>query len=115
MQHDGVKAQQAGETRSRPIVIGLTGPIASGKSTVAGHLRDRGADTVDADRVYRSLLVPGSELVRRIVDRFGHGVVAANGEIDRSALGDLVFQDAEALADLDHITHPIVVDEIRNT
>jgi dephospho-CoA kinase len=114
MQCDGANAQQPLQTRQRPVVIGLTGPIASGKSTIADYLRERGADIVDADRVYRSLLVPGSEMVRRIVARFGPGVVAANGEIDRSTLGDLVFEDAQALADLDHITHPPVVDEIRN-
>ena len=108
------KSLEPRQMQQRPVVIGLTGPIASGKSTVAAHLRERGADIVDADRVYRSLLVPGSELARRIVARFGPGVVAANGDIDRSALGDLVFQDAQALADLDEITHPVVVDEIRN-
>ena len=114
MQFDGTKAQQPRRMPQRPVVIGLTGPIASGKSTIAGYLRERGAEVVDADRVYRSLLVPGSELARRIVARFGPQVVAANGDIDRSALGDLVFQDAQALADLDEITHPLVVDEIRN-
>jgi dephospho-CoA kinase len=114
MRFDGAKAEQPRQMEQRPVVIGLTGPIASGKSTVAGYLRERGADIVDADRVYRSLLVPGSELARRIVARFGPGVVAANGDIDRSALADLVFQDAQALADLDQITHPPVVEEIRN-
>ncbi|MBW3633194.1 MAG: dephospho-CoA kinase [Chloroflexi bacterium] len=113
MQFDDAKARQGRQPEKRRIVIGLTGPIASGKSTVASYLRERGADIVDADRVYRSLLAPGSELARRIVARFGPGVVAANGDIDRSALGDLVFQDADALADLDQITHPKVVDEIR--
>lgn len=113
MQHDSAQTRLAHPLPQRPIVIGLTGPIASGKSTVAEYLRDRGAHVVDADRVYRSLLVPGSELARRIVARFGPAVITANGDIDRSALADLVFQDAEALADLDKITHPIVVDEIR--
>ncbi len=114
MQFDGTKAKQPRPMGQRPIIIGLTGPIASGKSTVAEYLRERGADVVDADHVYRSLLVPGSELVRRIEARFGPGVVTENGEIDRAALGEMVFQDAQALADLDRITHPIVVDEIRN-
>ena len=114
MQCDGAKAQQPRQMRQRPVVIGLTGPIASGKSTVAELLRERGAEIVDADRVYRSLLVPGSEMAHRIVARFGPSIIAANGGIDRSTLGDLVFQDPQALADLDHITHPTVVDEIRN-
>ncbi len=99
--------------RERPMVIGLTGPIAAGKSTVENRLRDAGAEIIDADRVYRSLLVPGSELARRIEERFGSTVVAANGEVDRAALGEIVFRDTAALADLDRITHPLVIAEIR--
>jgi dephospho-CoA kinase len=97
-----------------PFVIGLTGPIASGKSTVADMLRQRGAEVIDADRVYRSLLNPGSDLWRRVVDRFGSAIVRSDGEIDRAALGVMVFADPEALADLDRITHPAVVAEIRS-
>ena len=104
--------QRRGRHR-RPVIIGLTGPIAAGKSTVADYLRERGAEIIDADHVYRSLLAPGSNLSRRIVDRFGREVVAANGGIDRAALGDLVFRDTTALADLDRITHPAIVAEIR--
>jgi dephospho-CoA kinase len=96
-----------------PFVIGLTGPIASGKSTVAELLRQRGADVVDADRVYRSLLQPGSGLWRQVVARFGPEIVGPAGEIDRAALGGVVFADPEALADLDRITHPAVVAEVR--
>jgi dephospho-CoA kinase len=97
-----------------PYVIGLTGPIASGKSTVAEMLRQRGAEVIDADRVYRTLLVPGSRLWQRVVDRFGSAIVGPDGEIDRAALGRAVFADPEALADLDCITHPAVVAEIRS-
>ncbi len=96
-----------------PFVIGLTGPIASGKSTVAELLRQRGADVIDADRVYRSLLQPGSGLWRQVVARFGPEIVGPAGEIDRAALGGVVFADPEALADLDRITHPAVVAEVR--
>ena len=95
-------------------MIGLTGPIASGKSTVADLLRQRGAEVIDADRVYRSLLAPGSTLWRRVVERFGSAIVGPDGEIDRAALADIVFADPEALADLDRITHPAVVAEIRS-
>jgi dephospho-CoA kinase len=115
MELNGARAQKLLESRQRPVAVGLTGPIAAGKSTIAKYLRERGAEIVDADRVYRSLLAPGSDLSRRIADRFGPTVVAANGEIDRSALSKLVFQDPKALADLDQITHPTVVDEIRKT
>jgi dephospho-CoA kinase len=98
---------------ARPLVIGLTGPIASGKSTVAEFLRERGAEVIDADRVYRSLLTPGSDLWQRIVARFGRSIVDADEEIDRAALAKIVFADADALADLDRISHPAVVAEIR--
>ena len=88
-----------------PYVIGLTGPIASGKSTVAEMLHKCGAEVIDADRVYRDLLVPGSSLWRRVVERFGSAIVGSDGEIDRAALARVVFADSEALADW--ITSPI--------
>ena len=97
-----------------PFVIGLTGPIASGKSTVADILRQRGAEVIDADRVYRSLLVPGSELWLRVVERFGTEIVRSDGEIDRAKLAEKVFSDPQALANLDRVTHPAVVAEIRS-
>src|SRR5688572_16559841 len=89
-----------GVSNSSPLVIGLTGPIASGKSTVAELLRQRGAEIIDADRVYRSLLQPGSELWRQVVERFGPAIVRSDGEIDRAELGRIVFADPAALADL---------------
>jgi dephospho-CoA kinase len=98
---------------SSPVVIGLTGPIASGKSTVAELLRQRGAEVIDADHVYRSLLQSGSVLWRQVVERFGPAIVGSDGEIDRAALGNVVFADPAALADLDRITHPAVIAEIR--
>jgi dephospho-CoA kinase len=96
-----------------PYVIGLTGPIASGKSTIAEMLHRRGAEVIDADHVYRYLLAPGSPLWQRVVERFGPAIVGSDGNIDRAALGAIVFADPQALADLDHITHPAVVAEIR--
>jgi len=99
--------------RRSPFVIGITGPIASGKSTVATLLREKGAHVIDADHIYRSLLVPRSNLWHQLVERFGPTIVRSDGEIDRAALGDLVFHDRAALADLDRITHPAVVAEIR--
>jgi len=96
-----------------PYVIGLTGPIASGKSTIAEMLRLRGAEVIDADLVYRCLLAPRSPLWKRVVERFGPAIVAPDGAIDRAALAAIVFADPQALADLDCITHPAVVAEIR--
>jgi dephospho-CoA kinase len=113
MMHDGGQVSQRGSSDPSPFVIGLTGPIASGKSTVAAMLSERGAEVIDADRVYRSLLAPRSALWRRIVERFGPAIVRSDGEIDRAALAEIVFADPEALADLDRITHPAVVEEIR--
>jgi dephospho-CoA kinase len=113
MTEDGDAAGQWDAGDSSPFVIGLTGPIASGKSTVAELLRQRGAEVIDADRVYRALLQPGSGLWRQVVERFGPAIVGSTGEIDRTALGGVVFADPEALADLDRITHPAVVNEVR--
>src|SRR5918997_7167370 len=104
MTHDVREVSQRGVSDSSPFVIGLTGPIASGKSTVAELLRQRGAEIIDADRVYRSLLHHGSELWRQVVERFGPAIVGSDGEIDRAALGRVVFSDPAALADLDRIT-----------
>ncbi len=95
------------------LVIGLTGSIACGKSTVLGMFADLGAATIDADTVYHELIAPHSTLWAAIRDRFGPGVVAADGSIDRSALGKIVFKDHSALADLDALTHPAVAAEVR--
>ena len=97
----------------RPLVIGLTGPIASGKSTVAAMLRERGAAVIDADQVYRSLLHPGSDVWQQIVARFGPVVLGPDQQIDRAALGEIVFGGPAALAELEQMTHPAVVAEIR--
>ena len=113
MTHDVGEVSQWGIGDASPFVIGLTGPIASGKSTIAELLRQRGAEVIDADRVYRSLLQPGSELWRQVVKRFGPAIVGSDGKIDRAALGGVVFADPAALADLDRITHPAVVAEVR--
>jgi dephospho-CoA kinase len=113
MTRDAGEVSQQVISDSSPVVIGLTGPIASGKSTVAELLRQRGAEVIDADHVYRSLLQSGSVLWRQVVERFGPAIVGSDGEIDRAALGDVVFADPAALADLDRITHPAVVAEIR--
>jgi dephospho-CoA kinase len=108
-----VSQQRSSFPLTSPYVIGLTGPIASGKSTVAELLRQRGAEIIDADLVYRGLLAPGSALWHGVVEQFGPAIVGADGTIDRAALADIVFADPEALAALDRITHPPVIAEIR--
>jgi dephospho-CoA kinase len=97
----------------RPRIIGVTGTIASGKSTVAAMLAARGAEVIDGDRVYRELLSPGSPLMGQLADRFGRQIVMSSGDLDRPALGKIVFNDPGALADLDALTHPAIVAETR--
>jgi len=90
------------------IVIGLTGPIGCGKSTVAGWLAELGARVIDADRVAREVTPPGSPELDAIVDAFGDGVVRPDGTLDRAALGRIVFADVAALRRLEEIVHPAV-------
>lgn len=92
-------------------VIGLTGNVATGKSTVAAMLARLGAEVIDADLLAHAVMAAGSPAHARIVARFGAGVLAPGGEIDRRALGEIVFRDAEALAALERIVHPGVVEE----
>jgi dephospho-CoA kinase len=93
-------------------IIGLTGGIGSGKSTVAAMLAARGAIVIDADRVAHEVYAPGTEGFDKVVARFGHEVVGPDGSIDRKALGAVVFGDPEALADLNAIIHPLVRKEV---
>lgn len=94
------------------LLIGLTGGIGSGKSTVSAMLAARGAVVIDADAITRELQQPGTPVFQAMVDRFGPGIVAHDGTLDRQAVADLVFHDAEALADLNAIVHPAVGAEI---
>ncbi len=87
-------------------VIGLTGGIGSGKSTVARFLKELGAIIVDADTIGHQALEPGSEVWERVVHAFGQQIVADDGTIDRTRLGKLVFGDDAARAELNRIMHP---------
>jgi dephospho-CoA kinase len=91
---------------------GLTGGLASGKSTVAAMFRRLGALHLDADVIAHELLAPGGRAEAEVLARFGPGIVGADGAIDRGALGAIVFSDPAALADLNAIVHPKVRDEI---
>jgi len=96
------------------IIIGITGPIATGKSTVDGMLRDFGADpVVDSDRVVHELYRDSGELRERLVALFGPEVRGAGGAIDRRALGERVFGDPAALRRLEEVVHPAVRAEVR--
>lgn len=87
-------------------LIGLTGGIATGKSTVASMLTARGAVVVDADRLAREVILPGSTGFDEVVARFGRAVLEASGTVDRARLGAIVFADPQARAGLEEITHP---------
>lgn len=94
------------------LLVGLTGGIGSGKSTVSALLAERGAVVVDADAITRELQQPGTPVFAAMVERFGPGVVAADGTLDRQAVADVAFADPEALAALNAIVHPAVGAEI---
>ena len=103
------------------ILVGLTGGIGSGKSTVSQLLADRGAIIIDGDAIARALQRSGTAVFTAMVERFGD-VVAADGELDRAKIASIVFADAVALADLNKIVHPAIgvemmrrIGELRDT
>lgn len=93
---------------ARPLRVGLTGGIASGKSTVAALFAARGVPVVDADRLARDVVRPGTEGLARVVEHFGETVLTAEGTLDRAELGRRVFADADARHALESIIHPLV-------
>jgi dephospho-CoA kinase len=95
------------------LLVALTGGIASGKSTVARRLEEHGAVIVDADQVARQVVEPGEPALARIAEEFGSGVIAADGSLDRAALGAIVFSDPEGRQRLNAITHPAVLERSR--
>ncbi len=94
------------------LLIGLTGGIGAGKSSVSSALADRGAVVIDADAIVKELQSPGTDVFAEMVERFGGGSVADAGTLDRAAVADVVFTDPQALADLGAIVHPRVHAEI---
>lgn len=89
-------------------IIGLTGNIATGKSTVLAYLRQKGAHIIDADKLTHRAMQPDGPAYPAIVAEFGAGVLAGDGTIDRAALGRIVFADPAALQRLEQIVHPAV-------
>jgi dephospho-CoA kinase len=94
------------------LLIGLTGGIGSGKSTVSACLAAKGAVIIDADAITRELQQPGTEVLAAMVERFGEQILTPDGALDRRAMADLVFNDPAALKDLGAIVHPAVGVEI---
>ena len=95
------------------ILIGLTGGIGAGKSTVSTRLAERGAIIVDADQIARDLQSPGSPVLARMAERFGDHILIEDGSLDRAAVAQIVFNDEEALQHLNGIVHPAMQDEIQ--
>jgi len=95
------------------IVVGLTGGIGSGKSTVSAALAERGAVVVDADAIAKELQRAGQPVFVRMVERYGADIVGPDGELDRAKVAGIVFNDADALKDLNEIVHPALNAEMR--
>ena len=95
------------------ILVGLTGGIGAGKSTVSAMLAERGAVIVDADQIARDLQRPGSPVLDEMAARFGTHIIDDDGSLDRSSVAAIVFNDEEALGDLNGIVHPAMQDEIQ--
>ena len=98
--------------KSRPYLIGLTGNIATGKGEVAGMLAKLGAHCINADRVAHEVMEPGGLAYGAVVEAFGPEILAADGTIDRSRLGGIVFRDPKALRRLEAAVHPSVIAEV---
>jgi dephospho-CoA kinase len=94
------------------MLIGLTGGIGSGKSIVAGMFKSLGARIIDADRISRDVMVPGSEVYKKVVNVFGEGILKDDQTIDRKKLGDMIFGNPEKIALLNECTHPEIFREI---
>jgi dephospho-CoA kinase len=92
----------------RRLRIGLTGGIASGKSTVAQRFTELGVPVIDADAAARAVVAAGTPGLAAVLRRFGRGVVAENGEVDRRALRELIFQEPGSRRDLEAILHPLI-------
>ena len=90
------------------LLVGLTGGIASGKTTVSAMLAERGAEVIDADHIARQVVMPGMPAWCKIREHFGPGVLHPDGQLDRQALADIVFADKSKLALLNEITHPAI-------
>ena len=107
--------KQVGPLHARKaLVIGLTGGIATGKTTVAGMLKDLGARIISADDLIHDMLQPKSVIWSAVVEKFGEGILAPNGQIDRGKLADIVFEDEEKKKSLEAITHPPVIKHLTN-
>ncbi|AIQ28739.1 MULTISPECIES: dephospho-CoA kinase [Paenibacillus] len=96
------------------MIMGLTGGIASGKSTVSALFVAKGAALVDADVIAREVMLPGHPVLAAAVQAFGETILQPDGTLDRARLGEMVFRDPEALQTLNNLTHPAIRTEIKD-
>lgn len=95
------------------MIMGLTGGIASGKSTVSALFVDKGARLVDADAIAREVMLPGHPVLAAAVEHFGKNILLPDGTLDRTRLGEIVFHDPRAREELNQLTHPAIRQEIK--
>jgi len=100
-------------TDNEPVLIGLTGSIASGKSTVVQYLLKSGYSVIDADKLGHKVLKPGNPGYNNVVERFGNEILNPDRTVNRPVLGRIVFSDPEKLKQLNDISHPIIEDMIQ--
>ena len=93
---------------TRPYRVGLTGGIASGKSTAAKFFGALGVPILDSDQIARDVVEPGQPPLERLIERFGRKILTPDGHLDRPALREIVFSDPKARADLEALTHPAI-------
>lgn len=96
------------------MILGLTGGIACGKSTVADMLKHRGAIIIDADLIAREVVEPGAPALQKLVQQFGQDILSADGSLNRKALGSIVFTDEAKRKELNAILHPSIRQEIKS-
>jgi dephospho-CoA kinase len=99
--------------QTKPLIIGLTGGIGSGKTTVSKLLKKLGAKLIEADKINADMLMPRNLIWRKIVKVFGKDILRYNGTIDKKKLGNIIFHDAKKRAVLEKITHPAILKEIK--
>jgi dephospho-CoA kinase len=98
---------------NKKVLVGLTGGFGTGKSTVAGMFKESGARVIDADRLSRGFLKPGTGVYKKILRLFGKKIADRSGIVDRRKLGKIVFSDKKSLAALGRIMHPAIIREMK--
>ncbi|NBD95934.1 MAG: dephospho-CoA kinase [Gammaproteobacteria bacterium] len=101
-------------SENRPLLVALTGGVASGKTTVSDRLAEKGVPVVDTDSIARNIVAPGTPGLEQVVDAFGNDILDLSGELDRRALRDRVFAHPEQRERLEAILHPLIEREARN-